>query len=170
MKEYEDISTGLRGGLRMNDRVSTTRIRCGAGCGHVREGSATGNGAADCRGDTAHPVGDGRACRRGVAASRDSGELLVRVHPETAVSHLELPDDGDHQGRYVSCRARVAATVEPHPAVPDRVVGLPIQHSKINDRTVPAVDPQSTEPTLEQCVVRTGRRGLEAAVPGGEAV
>jgi 6-phosphogluconate dehydrogenase (decarboxylating) len=62
----------------------------------------------------------------------------------------------------------VTAVAEADPAIPDGVVWLPIHHPKTNDLTIPAADPQSTEPNLKQCAVRLVRAETAAAVPGGE--
>jgi assimilatory nitrate reductase catalytic subunit len=104
--------------------------------------------------------------------SRDSpdepGDLVARVHPDTIASKLNPFDDGSPQVRLESRRGSVTATVESDPAIPEGVVWLPIHHPKTNDLTIPAADPQSTEPNLKQCAVRLVKQDQAVAVPGGE--
>ena len=104
--------------------------------------------------------------------SRDSpdepGDLVARVNPTTVQSQLEPFDDGSPQVRLESRRASVTATVEADPAIPDGVVWLSIHHPKTNDLTIPAADPQSTEPNLKQCAVRLVSAETAATVAGGE--
>jgi assimilatory nitrate reductase catalytic subunit len=86
--------------------------------------------------------------------SRGSGvdELPVaRVHPETALDHIEALD----RGRTVvaSRRASVTVRVQPDDGVPPGVVWLPIHHPAVNALTLPVVDPESDEPNFKQCAV-----------------
>jgi assimilatory nitrate reductase catalytic subunit len=65
-------------------------MRCAVGCGHVQYGAEKGYGVATVRGDAAHPVSRGQACKRGIEESRDpDGEWLTRplVHEDGELRH-----------------------------------------------------------------------------------
>ncbi|MFC7156093.1 assimilatory nitrate reductase NasA [Halomarina halobia] len=63
----------------MSEQVPTTCMRCAVGCGHVQQGASIGHGVDAVRGDPAHPVNRGLACRRGTSESADpDGEWLTR--------------------------------------------------------------------------------------------
>ncbi|MFB6169322.1 MAG: assimilatory nitrate reductase NasA [Haloferacaceae archaeon] len=63
----------------MSEWVPTTCMRCAVGCGHLQRSVDTGYGVDTVRGDPAHPVSEGLACRRGTRESADpDGEWLTR--------------------------------------------------------------------------------------------
>lgn len=63
----------------MNGWTPTTCMRCAVGCGHLQRGYLNNYGLDTVRGDTAHPVNRGLACRRGIEETADpEGEWLTR--------------------------------------------------------------------------------------------
>jgi len=82
----------------------------------------------------------------------DAGELVARVHPETAAAHADAVRDG--RVAVASRRGTATATVARDAAVAEGMVWLPIHHPSTNELTLSAVDPQSKEPHFKQCAVR----------------
>jgi len=63
----------------VTEPVPTTCMRCAVGCGHVQYGVERGYGIDAVRGDAAHPVSRGQACKRGIEESKDpDGDWLTR--------------------------------------------------------------------------------------------
>ncbi|SDF81923.1 assimilatory nitrate reductase (ferredoxin) precursor [Halorubrum xinjiangense] len=89
----------------------------------------------------------------GVRTGDDGGALpTARIHPETIARHLAAFDRGETV--IGSRRSEVRVAVSPNDDVPPGMVWLPIHYGAINELTLSAVDPDSTEPNLKQCAVR----------------
>ena len=81
-----------------------------------------------------------------------AGELVARVHPETAESHAALISEGELT--VASRRGSATVSIDEDEGVPRGMVWLPIHHPATNRLTLPDRDPQSKEPHFKQCAVR----------------
>ena len=90
---------------------------------------------------------------------------IARIHPETVAENLSAFT----RGRTVveSRRASVAVEIKPTDNVPPGMVWLPIHNAAVNDLTLSATDPASSEPNLKQCAV-TVRAPDDAGSPTTE--
>ena len=132
---------------------------------------------ATCRGvpeptDEAYPLTltTGRcddAYNTGVRTRDGDGDAppIARIHPETVAENLSAFT----RGRTVveSRRASVAVEIKPTDNVPPGMVWLPIHNAAVNDLTLSATDPASSEPNLKQCAV-TVRAPDDAGSPTTE--
>ena len=95
----------------------------------------------------------------------DDAPPIARIHPETVAENLSA----FARGRTVieSRRASVAVGIKPTDNVPPGMVWLPIHNAAVNDLTLSATDPESSEPNLKQCAV-TVRAPDDAGSPTTE--
>jgi len=93
--------------------------------------------------------------------SRDgvAGDLVARIHPETAADHADLVVEG--QLTVASRRGSVTVRIGEDEGVPEGMVWLPIHHPATNRLTLPERDPQSKEPHFKQCAVRLASPEVE---------
>jgi len=80
------------------------------------------------------------------------GELVARIHPDTAAYHSERVVDDEIT--IASRRGSATARVDRDEGVPTGMVWLPIHHPATNRLTLSERDPQSDEPHFKQCAVR----------------